>query len=257
MPQEKQSEWLEQWSMLQDNEMFLFKDWIYPFSIEDFRGKDVLEGGCGGGQHTAFVAEYARSVTAADLNAVDVAKEHNRGKANVSFVEADIAEMDLGRQFDVVFCIGVVHHTDDPDKTVRNLARHTRPGGRLILWVYSKEGNALVEHAVEPLRKLLLAGMSRESLLRLSRLITLLMYVPIYTVYLLPLRFLPFYEYFGNFRRMTFYRNALNVFDKLNAPQVQFISGERARGWLPEKEFRDVHISPYKGVSWRVSGTKL
>ena len=61
--QVKQSEWLEQWTLLQDNELFLFKDWILPNTLEDFRDKEVLECGCGGGQHTSFIAPYAKSVT--------------------------------------------------------------------------------------------------------------------------------------------------------------------------------------------------
>jgi len=256
MPQQKQVEWFEQWRLAQDHELFLFRDWILPNTLEDFKDKDVLDCGCGGGQHTSFVAPYARSVTAVDLNSVEVAKERNKDFKNVAFFEDDIAEMDLGRQFDVVFSIGVIHHTDNPEKTVANMVRHTAPGGRIILWVYSREGNFLVEHLVEPFRKAFLARLSRKTLLVLARCVTALMYPPIHTVYVLPLRFLPFYEYFGNFRKLSFERNTLNVFDKLNAPQVQFIDRRRAESWLGHGGFRDISITPYKGVSWRISGTK-
>jgi len=257
MAQQKQNEWREQWEMLQDGELFLFQDWILPNTLEDFRNKDVLECGCGGGQHTSFIAPYARSVTAVDLNAAEVARERNKDFKNVSFVEADIAEADLGRQFDVVFSIGVIHHTDDPEKTVANMARHAKPGGKVILWTYSKEGNFLVEHGVEPFRKAFLTNLSRKNLLRLSKCIGLLMYPPIYTLYLLPLRVLPFYEYFQNFRKMSFDRNVLNIFDKLNAPQVQFMERARVERWLAPGKFRDISITPYKGVSWRASAVKL
>lgn len=254
--QSKQSEWSEQWTLLQDNELFLFKDWILPNKLEDFKDKEVLEGGCGGGQHTSFIAPYAKSVTSVDLNTTEIAKERNRQFNNIEFVEADLASMDLGKKFDIVFSIGVIHHTDDPDKTVANLARHVKPGGKLIVWVYSKEGNAMVEFGVEPVRKIFLKNMSRKSLLGLSKFVTAMLYVPVYTVYLLPLKFLPFYEYFDNFRKMTFYRNTLNVFDKLNAPQVDFISRERIEKWFSQEQFEDVHINAYKGVSWCGSGEK-
>lgn len=255
--QAKQKEWHRQWSLLEDNELFLFNDWILPNKLDDFRGKDVLECGCGGGQHTSFVAPYANSVTAVDLNTTDIARKRNAGAENVEFVEADIATMDLGRQFDIVFSIGVIHHTDDPDRTVENLARHVKPGGRLIVWVYSKEGNKMVEHIVEPVRKKFLMNMNRESLLSVSRFVTAMLYAPVYTLYFLPLKFLPFYEYFGNFRKLSFERNTLNVFDKLNAPQVDFISRDRIEKWFDRSKFADVSIDPYKGVSWSGSGTKL
>jgi SAM-dependent methyltransferase len=253
--QAKQSEWHEQWSLLKDEERFLFEDWIAPNRLSDFAGKDVLEGGCGGGQHTAFVAEHARSITAVDLNTVDIARQRTSGFSNVRFVEGDLATVELGRQFDLVFSIGVVHHTDDPDRSVRNLVRHLKPGGRFIVWVYSDEGNQLVKQLVEPLRKRFLARMERPRLLRLSRAVTAALYPPVHSVYRLPVPFLPYYQYFQNFRRLSFERNTLNVFDKLNAPQVQFITRARVDSWFPAERWQDVHISAYKGVSWRASGT--
>jgi len=129
---------------LKDDELFLFLDWIYPNALDNFKGKEVLECGCGGGQHTSFMSPYARSITAVDLNTTGIAIERNKNADNVEFLSDDIADMDLGRQFDIVIAIGVVHHTDDPDKTVHNLIRHVKPGGKLILWVYSQEGNVLV-----------------------------------------------------------------------------------------------------------------
>jgi len=256
MKQNKQKEWYEQWNMLQDNELFLFKEWIYPNLIEDFKDKEVLECGCGGGQHTSFIAPYAKSITAVDLNTIDIAQKSNNKYNNIQFVEDDIATMNLGKQFDIVFSIGVVHHTNNPDLTVENLKKHVKPNGKLILWVYSKEGNYMVYRFVEPIRKLFLTNISRNGLLKLSKIITFLIYVPIYTIYLLPFSFLPFFEYFQNFRKLSFYRNTLNVFDKLNAPQVQFISKARVEKWMEHTIFSEVNISPYKGVSWRITGIK-
>lgn len=255
--QVKQSEWSEQWKLLKDDELFLFKDWILPNTLDDFYGKEVLECGCGGGQHTSFIAPYAKSVTAVDLNTTDIAKERNKNFTNIEFIEADIAKMDLGKKFDIVFSIGVIHHTDNPDETVKNLIKHVKPGGKLIVWVYSEEGNSLVKYLVEPFRKIFLKKMKRKNLLILSKIIAAFMYVPVYTIYLLPLKFLPFYEYFDNFRKMSFYRNTLNVFDKLNAPQVDFISNERISRWFDKSLFENVHINAYKGVSWSGSGVLL
>jgi 2-polyprenyl-3-methyl-5-hydroxy-6-metoxy-1,4-benzoquinol methylase len=124
VPQSKQREWFDQWSRFQDQEQFLFEDWISPFKLEDFRGLTVLEAGCGGGQHTAFMAPYAKSIVAVDLNTVAIARERTKAYDNVVFEEADIATMDLKYQFDVVLSVGVVHHTDDPDRSVTNLIRH-------------------------------------------------------------------------------------------------------------------------------------
>lgn len=256
MPQLKHEEWRSQWEMFKDNELFLFREWIEPNTVEDFRGKEVLECGCGNGQHTSFVAPYAKRITAVDLNTADIARKQNAALANARFVEADIAAMDLKEKFDVVFSIGVIHHTDDPEKTFDNLKRHVKPGGKLIIWVYSEEGNFLVKNIVEPLKRALLSRMKRDTLRRVSEALTLLMYIPVYSIYLLPLKSLPYYEYFKNFRRLSFYRNCLNVFDKLNAPQTFLIKRETIVRWFNDRDFREINISDYKKVSWRASGVK-
>lgn len=254
--QSRHSEWYEQWSMFSDDERFLFEDWIQPNRIADFAGKDVLEAGCGGGQHTSLVAPVARHVTAVDLNTTELARERNRDFSNVEFVEADICSMNLPRRYDVVFSVGVLHHTDDPDRAARNLARHLKPGGRLVLWVYSDEGNLLVKRLVEPLRRRFLSRLDRRKLRTLARVLTALIYPAAHTVYRLPLAWLPYFEYLENFRRLSFERNTLNVFDKLNAPQTDFIRRERIESWLSEDEFQERHISWYRKVSWRASGTR-
>lgn len=242
--------------MFRDDEAFLFSDWIYPNKLEDFKDKIVLECGCGGGHHTSFMAPFAKKIVAVDLNTVDLAKERTRKYNNIDFIETDIATMDLKTKFDIVMAVGVVHHTDDPDRTVKNLMSHVKPEGKLILWVYSQEGNFLVRNMVEPFRKLFLRKMGRESLAHFSALLTSLMYLPVYTIYALPVSFLPYYEYFQNWKKLSFNRNKLNVFDKLNAPQVHFINRERISNWFRNNEYEDIHVSPYKNVSWRVSGRK-
>lgn len=253
------SEWHDQWALFQDNERFLFEDWIAPVRLEDLAGKDVLEAGCGGGQHTAFMAPVARSVTAVDLNTVDLARERNRRHANVEFVEADIARMDLKRQFDVIVCIGVIHHTDDPDATFLNLYRHLRPGGRLVIWTYSAEGNGLVRFGVEPVRRVFLRRLSRRAVLRVAQATTALLYPPVFSIYRVKsLTFLPYYAYFENFRRLSFERNVLNVFDKLNAPQTRFTTRAKCVEWFSTERFEpdSIVINPYRGVSYTLTGVR-
>ena len=253
------SEWHTQWTLFHDDVGFLFWDWIAPATVETFRGRDVLECGCGGGQHTDVMATVARSVTAVDLNTTDIARSRNRHHANVEFVEADLAAMDLGRQYDVVICIGVIHHTDDPDTTFANLYRHCKPGGTLIVWTYSAEGNLPVRCLVEPVRKLVLRFLPRRLVLGLSVVVTALLYPVVYSIYRLPgLRWLPYYAYFGNFRKLSFTRNVLNVFDKLNAPQTIFTTAAKCREWFSRERFQhdSIWITPYKGVSWSLVGTK-
>lgn len=255
----REPEWLAQWSLFEDDADFLLPEWLAPTTLEDLRGRTVLEAGCGQGQHTRRIAAVAASVTAVDLSTAELARQRNRDLDNAVFLQDDIATMDLGREFDVVLCVGVIHHTDDPDRTFANLYRHCRPGGRLVIWTYSAEGNGLVRHLVEPLRKLVLRRLPRRALVWLATVLTALLYLPVHTLYRIDsFERLPYFAYFANFRRLGFRRNALNVFDKLNAPRTRFTTRAKAREWFSEELFDpgSICIRAYVGVSYSLNGIK-
>ncbi len=252
--QDKHAEWNYQWSRHVDDVAFLFFDWIAPRTLEDFRDKRVFDAGCGPGHHIRLVAPVAAHVTGMDLNTADIAADKLSDLKNVTLLQGDIATHRPDQPYDVVYCIGVIHHTDNPDQTFENLKRICRQGGLVIVWCYSREGNELVWRFVEPVRKRFLRKLNRPTVDFLARVATILLYPVVHTIYRLPLAGLPFYEYFQNFRRLTFERNVLNVFDKLNAPQTDFIARKRIERWFNPGEFDNVSITAYKGVSWRASG---
>lgn len=254
--QASQPEWLYQWERFTDDEAFLFWDWLQPRTLEDFRGKRVLDAGCGPGHHIRLVAPVAASVVGLDLNTAALARGGLAGLENVTVVDGDLARWSADEPFDVVYSIGVIDHTDDPDASMAHLASLLAPGGLLAVWVWSREGNTLMAKVVEPLRARLLRRRSRRFVERLARVLTAVLYPVVHTVYRLPLRGLPYHAYFENFRRLSFDRNALNVFDKLNAPYTEFITEERARSWFPADQFEDVTVTPYRGVSWCASARK-
>jgi len=153
----------------------------------------------------------------------------------------------------------VIHHTDHPDRTFEAIYRHCKPGGLVIIWTYSAEGNELVRYLVEPARKLVLRRLSRSVLVTLSEIMTAALYPVVYSVYLPRFTsFLPYHEYFANFRRLTFRRNVLNVFDKLNAPQTHFTTRDTCHRWFSPARFDkdSIAILKYAGVSYSLSGVK-
>src|SRR3989344_2394886 len=256
MSQSKQFDWRWQWQEYADDSLFLFQEWIAPHTLETFRDKDVVDCGCGGGQHAAFVAPYARLVLGIDLNTVEIARERNSHFTNVSFREGDLAAIKLDQQYDIAYCLGVIQHTDDTDKTFANITQFVKPGGLLLIWCYAREGNWPNWAILEPLKKWFLLKLPKQILNRLAFALTALIYPLVYTIYLLPLPFLPYHEYFGNWRKLSFRRNQLNVFDKLNAPTTHFITRAQVERWFNGDEFYDVRVDHYNGVSWRASGIK-
>jgi 2-polyprenyl-3-methyl-5-hydroxy-6-metoxy-1,4-benzoquinol methylase len=116
---------------------------------------DVLVAGCGTGQESI---EIARGYGAARVLAVDLSlaslgyaarKARELGVANLEHGQADI--MGLGalgtapggaRGFDVISCVGVLHHLGDPLAGWRVLLGLLRPGGSMMVGLYSERGRA-------------------------------------------------------------------------------------------------------------------
>jgi SAM-dependent methyltransferase len=102
--------------------------------MESLYPRSVLDAGCGTGRVAIELARRGIDVVGVDLDAsmLDVA----RSKApRLQWVHADLADVDLGRTFDVVVMAGNVMIFLAPGTegaVVANLARHLGPGGRLV-----------------------------------------------------------------------------------------------------------------------------
>lgn len=102
--------------------------------VTSFSPRDVLDAGCGMGRVAIELDRRGVDVVGADLDP-DLLDRARRRAPHVEWVVADLAELDLGREFDVVVMAGNVLPFADPDvrpSVVDTLARHLRPGGRLV-----------------------------------------------------------------------------------------------------------------------------
>jgi ubiquinone/menaquinone biosynthesis C-methylase UbiE len=113
---------------------------------EVFRGARCLDAGCGGGRGSVLMAEAgAHEVVGLDISERNVAssrrRAEERGFVSCSFRQASLLDIPFeSRSFDVVWCNGVLHHSDDPDRALREIARVLRPGGRMWLYLYGSGG---------------------------------------------------------------------------------------------------------------------
>jgi LSD1 subclass zinc finger protein len=121
----------------EDEATFRVKTGVDP---RDLAGLLVLDGGCGGGRYARLAGRHGAKVVGVDLSAaVEKAAELCADLPDVAIVQADLLDLPLveGR-FDLVFSIGVLHHSPDPRRAFAGLAARVKPGGRLAVWLYRK-----------------------------------------------------------------------------------------------------------------------
>ena len=116
--------------------------------IEDYvspKSPEILVAGCGTGQHavgTAFRFSNSR-VLAVDLSLSSLSyamrKTRELDVSNIEYAQADIMELDgLGRRFDLIESVGVLHHLGDPLAGWWNLVGLLGPGGLMKIGLYSE-----------------------------------------------------------------------------------------------------------------------
>ncbi|MDJ0619530.1 MAG: class I SAM-dependent methyltransferase [Calothrix sp. MO_192.B10] len=107
----------------------------------------VLDAGCGTGVGTEYLVHLnpEASVVGIDLSAgaLDVARERcQRSGANrVEFHHLSLFDVEqIPGEFDLINCVGVLHHTPDPIGGIKALAKKLAPGGLLHIFVYGELG---------------------------------------------------------------------------------------------------------------------
>lgn len=105
-------------------------------------GLRVLEVGCGMGTDGAQFARAGANYTGVDLTeaAVELArKRFALSDLPGTFRTADAENLDFAdASFDIVYSHGVLHHTPDTERAVREVHRVLKPGGRAIIMLYHR-----------------------------------------------------------------------------------------------------------------------
>ena len=247
-----------------------FLDWIAPIEPRFFEGKVVLDAGCGMGRFARMSALFgAKDVLAMDLSdAVLAAARNVADLPNVHVVQADLYRLPLPRRpgaavVDLAYSIGVLHHLPDPEGGFRQLVDKLRPGGTISAWVYGRENNGWIVHAVNPIREAFSSRLPRRVLYALSFLLTLGLEVPLLALYrpthrIAPLgpvnRLLPYRAYLNWLSGFGFRHNHHVVFDHLVAPTAFYLRREEFASWFERLGLTDVRLSARNENSWRGFG---
>lgn len=122
--------------ILSTQELCIGREW--------FPSRQVLDAGCGGGRWTKGLLDLGCNVTAMDYSASACASVAERfsGLPNLRIVQGDVLAPPpevADRQYDLVFCWGVLHHTGDVRGGMMALSELVAPEGLMYLYLYGRE----------------------------------------------------------------------------------------------------------------------
>jgi 2-polyprenyl-3-methyl-5-hydroxy-6-metoxy-1,4-benzoquinol methylase len=117
--------------------------------FERWRGKKVLEIGCGIGTDTINFARHGAKVTAVDLTEKSLAVARQRVAVSgmedaVQFFQADAERLseyvppDKCGTYDLIYSFGVIHHTPQPGRVLDQIHKYATPNSTIKIMVYNR-----------------------------------------------------------------------------------------------------------------------
>ncbi len=120
--------------------------------FERWRGKKVLEIGCGIGTDTVNFARHGAQVTAVELSAksLDIAARRmevyglqERAKFVLGSAE-ELTNFLPEEPYDLIYSFGVIHHTPQPARVLQQMRRYAAPGTTVKIMVYHRHASKVL-----------------------------------------------------------------------------------------------------------------
>jgi len=240
-----------------------FSDWLAPLTKREVHGQNVLELGCGNGSLMCHLLGWQPK----HLHGIDLGEAIHSARTNLSqtpYTNWTVEQTDLvtyqSEGFDVVYCVGVLHHLQEPEAGFRSVVANARPGGHLHCWVYAKEGNRLVILLVEPIRKI-----ASKLPWRINKYLVAAPLALCFFFYAKTLAKAVPYKVFSRFpmysycrwiakRGFSFFHHV--VFDQLVTPQTEYLERSTIENWLKDSRIdpSSTYILMRNGNSWKFGG---
>jgi SAM-dependent methyltransferase len=252
----------EQWTRYPGAEGFfgsveLFDDIFQPLlSARDVAGKRVAEIGAGIGRFVNILARAGAShvVALEPSDAMAVLRENTAPfRDRITYIHATGDRLPPSGDLEYIFIIGVLHHIPDPDPVVQASFHALRPGGKLAVWLYGREGNSLYLLLVR-----LLWLFTRPLPHRALEWFVAMLY-PLFWSYMMLCRWLPL-PLAAYMRRvmlpLTPVKRRVVIYDQLNPAYAKYYTRVEAHDILARHRFRDIRLHHRHGYSWTVVGTR-
>ncbi|MBT5551171.1 MAG: class I SAM-dependent methyltransferase [Nitrospina sp.] len=234
----------------------LFEDIIEPLlTVSDIKGSKVADIGSGNGRTVDMLlgAEPSKVLAVEPSNAFQVLEGKFKTNNRVQLLNAPGDKLPPESQLDYVISLGVIHHIPKPDPVVRAAYNALKPGGKIFIWLYGKEGNRLYLFFVTPLRYIT-KHLPHFLLVGMSWMFDLLLFPYIKLCKILPL---PMQKYMVDYLdKLPNDDRRLTIYDQLNPYHAKYYTRQEATNLLERNGFSDIKTHQRHGYSWSVLGTK-
>lgn len=245
-------EW-NKYNFMDENYKIQFERWVFPLVKKDFENKKVLDAGCGMGRNSYWTLSWgAERVTAfdCDTRSVEAAKKNLINFKNAEVFYKSIYDIDWNNEFDIAFSIGVVHHLKNPKAALQNLVKSLKSRGKLLIWVYSREGNGLVVKVINPIRKLITSKLP----VRLTYFLSYFFSAPLFVFLKI---FRPKNSYLNQLRNFKFWHIHSIVFDQLIPDIANYWTKKEVEELMSGLGLKEFSVSrPSNGQGWTAVGMK-
>jgi SAM-dependent methyltransferase len=218
----------------------------------------ILDAGCGEGVDLSMVAlDRDCEVIGVELSSggVTTTLARTRGLERAHVVQGDLLRMPLAKEiFDGAYSYGVVHHTPDPERAIREIARTLKTGAPLLYYVYEdfsdrpwfwRAALALANSA-----RLVTTRLPPALLMRLCRVLSPVVYV----VCTLPSRHFQWARRFPYRHGTDAWSMSGDLYDRLSAPIEQRYSQDAAIALARAAGLDVVRVAHQRG--WMVFARK-
>jgi SAM-dependent methyltransferase len=229
-----------------------FRRWTAHLKPADWVGLRFLDVGCGMGRNSYWPMTYGAAGGLAidvDDRSLAAAKRTLARYPEVRVERRSAYEIGCKNEFDLAFSIGVIHHLEHPKQALASMVTATRPGGRVLIWVYGLENNRWIVLLLNPLRKALFSRLPLGFVHHLALYPTIALF--------LALR-LGFGEiaYFKLLRRSSFRHLRSIVFDQMLPKIANYWPQATVDSLLREQGLVDVRLIWVNEMSWSAVGMK-
>ncbi|HEY4502307.1 MAG TPA: class I SAM-dependent methyltransferase [Candidatus Paceibacterota bacterium] len=252
----------EQWTNYRDNpghygsSKLLLNIFGPLLAQKDVEGSTVAEIGSGTGRIVNMLLDVGVSHVYAvePSEACEILKDNTESRQKqITYMRIPGDALPANLQLDFAFSIGVIHHIPNPMPTLKAMYNALRPGGKILIWIYGREGNETYLSIIEPIRNIT-KKLPHSILMIICSVLLVFLELYIFLCRFLPL---PMHDYMknvlGNFPHSV---RHMTIYDQLNPSYAKYYTKEESLLLLTEAHFHNIGIFHRHGYSWTLIGTK-